>query len=89
MYIKYVGGAEVGAESFKNFSKKKFVDQETIDLNISRPSNFFGKCFMAPPTNFSFLFIACLQQYFSVVLTVTFKFQITKEVNIGTIILEK
>ena len=30
-YIKYVGG---GLEGFTNFSKKKFVAQETIDLNI-------------------------------------------------------
>ena len=40
--------------------KKFFVAQETIDLNISWPSNFFGKYFMAPPINFSFLFKAYL-----------------------------
>ena len=37
---------------------------------------------MAPPINFSFLFKAYLQQYFREVLTVIFKFQIAKEVNI-------
>ena len=31
-----------------------------IDLNILWPSNFFGKYFMAPPINFSFLFKAFL-----------------------------
>ena len=36
--------------------QKKFVAQMTIDLNISSPSNFCGKYFMAPPINFSFLF---------------------------------
>ena len=67
---------------FYKFFKKSLVAQETIDLNISWPSNFFGKYFMAPPINFSFLFKAYLQQYFRVVLTVILKFQITKEVNI-------
>ena len=56
-YIKYVGG---GAGRFYKFFKKLFVAQETIDLNISRPSNFFRKYFMAPPINFSFLFKAYL-----------------------------
>ena len=37
---------------------------------------------MAPPINFSFLYQAYLKQYFRVVFTVIFKFQITKEVNI-------
>ena len=55
--IKYVGGEE---ESFTNFSKKKFVAQESIDLNISCPSNFFRKYFMAPSINFSFSFKAFL-----------------------------
>ena len=55
--IKYVGG---GAGGFYTFIKKNFVAQETIDLNISWPSNFFGKCFMAPLINFSFLFKAFL-----------------------------
>ena len=36
---------------------------------------------MAPPINFSFLFKAFFEQYFGVVLTIIFKFQITK-VNI-------
>ena len=56
-YIKYVGG---GTGGFYKFFKKYFVAQETIDLNISWPSNFFRKYFMAPPINFSFLFKACL-----------------------------
>ena len=36
---------------------------------------------MAPPIDVSFLFKAYLYQYFRIVLTVIFKFQITKEVN--------
>ena len=40
-YIKYVGGG--GGGGFYKFFKKFFVAQETIDLNISWPSNFFGK----------------------------------------------
>ena len=56
-YIKYVGG---GPGGFYKFFKKYFVAQETIDLNISWPSNFFRKYFMAPPINFSFLFKAYL-----------------------------
>ena len=51
------------------FFKKFFVAQETIDLNISWPSNFFGKYFMAPPINFSFLFKGYLWQCFRVVLS--------------------
>ena len=47
-YIKYVGG---GGGGFYKFFKKFFVAQETIELNISRPSNFFRKYFMAPPIN--------------------------------------
>ena len=50
-YIKYVGG---GKEGFYKFLKKFFVAQETIELNISWPSNFFRKYFMAPRINFSF-----------------------------------
>ena len=45
---------------FYNFFKKNFVAQETIELNISWPSNFFGKYFMAPLINFSFSFKAYL-----------------------------
>ena len=74
-YIKYVEG---GAGGFYKFFKNFFVAQETKDLQISWPSNFFRKYFMAPPINFSFLFKAYLQQYFREVLTVIFKFQITK-----------
>ena len=61
-YIKYVGGG--GSGGFYKFfkkKKKKFVAQETIDLNISWPSNFFGKYFMALPINFIFLFKVYLQ----------------------------
>ena len=78
-YIKYV---VEGARGFYKFFKNNFVTQETIDVNISRPKNFFRKYFMAPPIYFIFLFKAYLQQYFRVVLTVILKFQITKEVNI-------
>ena len=58
-----------------------FVAQETIDLNISWPSNFFRKYFITPPINFIFLFKTYSEQYFMVVLTVIFEFQITKEAN--------
>ena len=54
--------------------QKKFVAQETIDLNISWPSIFFRKYYMTPPINFSFLFKVFLQHYFRIVLTVIFKF---------------
>ena len=37
---------------------------------------------MAPSIDVSFFFKAYLYQYFRIVLTVIFKFQITKEVNI-------
>ena len=63
VYTKYVEG---GTGGFYKFFKKAFVAQETIYLNISWPSNFFGKYFMAPPINFSFLFKAFFQQYFRV-----------------------
>ena len=69
-YIEYVGGGRGG---FYKFFKQNFVAQETIELNISWPSKFFAKYFMALPINFSFLFIACLWQYFRVVLKVIFK----------------
>ena len=55
-YIKYVGEGAVG---FYKFFKKYFVAQETIDLNISWPINFFRKYFMAPSYS-SFLFKAYL-----------------------------
>ena len=64
--IKYAGAGGTGeggggeGEEFYKFFKKKFVAQETIHLNISRPSNFFGKYFMTLPINFSFLFKAYL-----------------------------
>ena len=62
---------------FYKFSKKNFVAQETMDLNISWPCAFFRKYFMAPPINFSFLFKAYLLDFW-VVLTVIF----IKEVKI-------
>ena len=49
-----------GGAGFYKFFKTFFVAQETIDLNISWPSNFFRKYFMAPPISFSFLFKAYL-----------------------------
>ena len=55
-YIKYVGG---GAEILQIF-RKKFAAHDAVDLNISWPSNFFEKYFMAAPINFSFLFKAFL-----------------------------
>ena len=54
------GGVGVGDGGFYKFFKKFFVAQETIYLNISWPKDFFGKYFMAPPINFSFLFKAYL-----------------------------
>ena len=54
-YTILKANAKLYGESY-NFFKKNFVAQETIDLNISWPNNFFGKYFMAPPINFSFLF---------------------------------
>ena len=77
-YIKYVGGA---GGSYK-FFKKNVVAQEITDLNISLPSSFFGKYFMALIIYFCGLLKTFLQQYFRVALTIIFKFQITKEVNI-------
>ena len=77
--IKYAGE---GARVFYKFLEKKIVAQETVDLNILYPRNFFRKYFMAPPINYNFLFKAYLWQYFRVVVTVIFKFQITKEVDI-------
>ena len=56
-YIKYVGG---WAGGFYKFFKKNFIVQETIDLNISWPSNFFRKSLMGAPINFSFLLKAYL-----------------------------
>ena len=86
-YIKYVRG---GAEGFYNFFQKKlnFVAQETIDINFSRPSNFFRKYVMAPPINSSFLFKALLVKSFRVVLTTILKFQILKKLTF-TIIFKK
>ena len=58
----YVGGEREGwgGGFYKFFNKKKFVAQETIDLNISWSSNFFRKYLMAPFINFSLLFKAYL-----------------------------
>ena len=49
--MKYLGGR--GARGLYKFFKKKFVAQETVDIIIPWPSNFFGKYFMAPLINFS------------------------------------
>ena len=54
------------AGGFYKFFKKLVTVQEMIDLNISWPSNFFRKYFMGPPINFSFLFEAYMQYYFTV-----------------------
>ena len=51
---------EGGPEGLYKFFRKFFVAQETIDLTISWPSNFFRKYFMVPPINFSLLFKAYL-----------------------------
>ena len=59
VYIKYVGGGGGGGGFYKIF-QKNLVAQETIDLNILWPSNFFRKYFIAPPINLSFLFKAYL-----------------------------
>ena len=56
-YIKYVGW---GASGFCKFFKKVLVAQETTALNLSWPSSFLRKYFMAPPINFSFFFTAYL-----------------------------
>ena len=53
VYIKYVGGRAGG---IYKFFKKYFVDQGTIELNISWSSNFSDKIFHALPLNFSFSF---------------------------------
>ena len=75
--MKYVGGED---RRVLQIFPKKFVAQETIDLNISWSSNFSRKYFMVPPINFSFLFKAYLLHYFIVILTAIFRFQITEEV---------
>ena len=54
-YVGAGGGGGGGGGGFYKFFKKNFVAHETIDPNISWPSNFFRKYFMAPPINFSFL----------------------------------
>ena len=46
-YIKYVGR---GTGGFYKFFRKFFIAQETIDLNISWPSNLFRKYFMPLPS---------------------------------------
>ena len=84
--IKYVG--EGGGEEFYKFFKKK---KKNCCPGDHRPKffmaqYFFRKYFMASSINFSFLFKAYLQQYFREVLTIIFKFQITKEVDINNTI---
>ena len=65
VYTKYVGGGgEVGrgeGGGFYKFYKKYLVAHGIKDLNISWSSRFFIKNVLAPPINFSFLFIAYLQ----------------------------
>ena len=60
VYTKYVGGGGGGVGRILKFFKKVFTAQETIDVNISWPSDFFKKYFMVPPTKISFLFKAFL-----------------------------
>ena len=82
-YIKYVGGWGSEGGRLQIFPKKfRSPGDHRPKYYISWPSNFFRKYFMAPSINFSFLFKAYLSQYFRVVLTVTFKLQMTKEINI-------
>ena len=82
-YIKHAEATRGGGGGFyKFFRKKTIVYQEPMGLNISWTSNFFGKYFTASLAHVSFLYKAFLSQYFRVILTVTFKFQITKELNI-------
>ena len=82
------GGGARGLGLYK-FFKKNSVAQESIDTNVSWPSNSFRKYFMGPPINFNFLFKAQLYQYFRAVLTVILKFEITKKVNIHNNIKKK
>ena len=56
VYIKYVGGGR-GWRILQIFQKEKFVAEETIDLNISWPSNFFRKYF--PSILVSYLRLTC------------------------------
>ena len=49
-------GLFIGAGGFQTFFRKNFVAQGTIEINISWPSNFVKKYFMALPINFSFFF---------------------------------
>ena len=73
----------MGRKTLQIFQKKfPSPGPQTKDVNISWLINFFGKYLIAPPINFSFFFKAFFYQYFRVVLTVIFKFQITKEINI-------
>ena len=52
-YIKYVVGEAGG---FYKFFRKTLAAQKNIDLNVSWPSNFFRKYFIASPISFDFLF---------------------------------
>ena len=62
--IKNVGGE--GGGGFYKFSKKHFVAQGTVELNISWPSYLFKKYLIAPPINFCLAFKPWLSQYFKV-----------------------
>ena len=56
VYINYMGGGVVVGEFYK-FSKKYFIVQGIIELNISRPNSFFVTNFMAPQT----ILVNCLR----------------------------
>ena len=58
-YIKYVVGGRGTGGGFYNFFRKFFIAQETIDLHISWPSNFFQKIFHGPSHQFSCLRLTC------------------------------
>ena len=62
-YINFVGAVGRGGGTVLRVLQtfqKNFIDLETMEPNISWPSNFFRKYFMAPQINFSFLFKAFL-----------------------------
>ena len=58
-YIKYVGGRRGGGGGFYKFFGKFFVAQDTVDLHISWPSNFFQKTFHDPSHQFCCLRLTC------------------------------
>ena len=61
MYVRGAGGGggREGSGFYKVF-KKNFVTQKTIDPNISWPSSFFRKYFMALPSiSVAYLRLTC------------------------------